>query len=92
MGQHGMLQVNSANRSQSPGIRLKMNISQCFPWQLSIQPISEGWIGLDAEAHRADIPIRQVLKSITQKSKKLQISSPSTHPPQIHSKRHANAA
>ena len=33
-----------------------------------IQPISRGWIGLDAQARRGDIPIRQViLQSIAQK-------------------------
>ena len=39
----------------------KINVQQGFPWQPGIQPISEGWIGLDAEARRADIPIRQVI-------------------------------
>ena len=32
-----------------------------FPLAIGIQPVSEGWIGLDAEARRADTPIRQVL-------------------------------
>ena len=36
-----------------PSIRLKINAQQGFPWQLSIQPVSRGWIGLDAE--RAEV-------------------------------------
>ena len=38
-----------------------MSISKGVPWQLSIQPVSRGWIGLDAEARRGDTPIRQVI-------------------------------
>ena len=47
---------------QNPDIRIKkINTSQGFPWQPGIQPVSRGWIGLDAEARRGDTPIRQVL-------------------------------
>ena len=44
------------------------------------QPVSWGWIGLDAEARRDDTPIHQVIKSISQRAKKLQdgFISPST--------------
>ena len=42
-----------------------------------IQPVSRGWIGLDAEARRGDTPIRQVIWSISQRQKKLQINSQS---------------
>ena len=37
------------------------------PLATGIQPVSEGWIGLDAEARRADTPIRQVIQSVSEK-------------------------
>ena len=40
-----------------------------------MQPVSRGWIGLDAESRRDDTPIRQISKSISQKRKKLQINA-----------------
>ena len=39
---------------------MKINAQQGFPWQLSFQPVSRGWIGLGTEARRGDTPIRQV--------------------------------
>ena len=51
----------------SPSILDLMNVQSGFPGQPSIQPVSRGWIGLDAEARRGDTPIRQVIQSVPEK-------------------------
>ena len=50
-----------------------------FPLAIGIQPVSEGWIGLDTWARRADTPIRQVLKSVSQRRNNYKFSSLSFH-------------
>ena len=47
-----------------------------IPLATGIQPISEGWIGLDAEVRRADIPIRQVLFIISHFRRNVKTVSP----------------
>ena len=49
----------------------KINAQQGFPWSLSIQPVSRGWIGLDAEMRRGDTPIRQVNEKYITKNKQI---------------------
>ena len=52
----------------------KMNASKGFPWQLSIQPVSRGWIGLGTERAEVILLSAKLMKSISQKTKKLQTS------------------
>ena len=51
-----------------------------LPWQLSMQPVSRGWIGLDAKGRRGDTPIRQVNEKYSTKHKKLQTSESESTP------------
>ena len=53
-------------------VRLK-NALQGFPWQLSMQPVSRDWIGLDTRMCRGETPIRQVNEKYIKKINKLQI-------------------
>ena len=49
-----------------PVVKLKQGVS----WQLGIQPVSWGWIGLDTWGHRGDTPIRQVNEKYITKNEK----------------------
>ena len=49
----------------------KINTQQDFPWQPGIQPVSRGWIGLDAECAEVILLSTKLLK-VYHKNKKLQ--------------------
>ena len=50
-----------------------------LPLATGIQPVSRGWIGLDAKMRRGDTPIRQVIIEYITKTNELQISLSPSH-------------
>lgn len=65
---------------------IKNQCSTRFPLATGIQPVSRGWIGLDAKVRRGDTPIRQVILEYITKTNELQISP---HLSYTHPKRRA---